>query len=428
MAQPTVAQPTQVVINAQLVSFGQTYRNAGVSRYTYMLLEGLSALAEADRPNAADAHSAAPGADTPTVADQGSQPAPEMRFTAFVNPAEAAAAAASPLGQAGRVRLTPSGWPTARPAQRIVWEQIALPGELRRLDATVFHSPVNVLPLRLPCASVVTVHDLAFVRYPQYFRAARRIYQRRFTAQSVRAATLVVAVSESTKRDLMEEMGATADRTRVIYPCIAEDFRPIHDPARLAAFREAHQLPRSYLLFLGTLEPRKNLETLVEAYAQARAADSDIPQLVIAGAKGWYYQSLFERVRTLGLEREVTFAGYVNREEQPLWYAAADLFLYPSVYEGFGLPIAEALACGTPTITSNVSSMPEAAGSVATQVDPHDVGELAYAMRQALIDPTLRQRVAVEGPQWAGRFTPERMARQYREVYREAAAMGRRVK
>ena len=407
MAQPT--QPTQVAINAQLVSFGQTYRNAGVSRYTYMLLEGLSALADGDaaRPDAADRWD-------------------DLRYTAFVNPTEATAAAESALGKAGRVRLTPSAWPTARPAQRILWEQAALPGELRRLGASVFHSPVNVLPLRLPCASVVTVHDLAFVRYPQYFRPARRIYQRRFTAQSVRAASLIVADSESTKRDLVTEMGAPADRTRVIHPCIADDFRPIRDPARLAAFRDAHQLPRSYLLFLGTLEPRKNLETLIEAYAQAHAADNDIPRLVIAGAKGWYYESLFERVRTLGIERDVTFAGYVAREEQPLWYAAADLFIYPSLYEGFGLPIAEALACGTPTITSNVSSMPEAAGPVATLVDPTDVGELAYAMRQALADPTLRQRMAVEGPEWAGRFTPERMARQYREVYREAAAMGRR--
>lgn len=392
-AQQAAASVLRVALNAQLVSFGQNYRNAGVSRYTYTLLDGLGRLGG------------------PFI------------YTAFINGAEAAAAGASVLAGAERVRLVSSSWPTGNPAQRILWEQLALPRALRRSGADVFHSPVNVLPERLPCPSVVTIHDLAFVRYPQYFRPTRRIYQQQFTRRSVRAATLVVAVSESTKRDLVEAFQAPADRIRVIHPSIDDDFQPTADPATLAAFRARHDLPDRYLLFLGTLEPRKNLETLIAAYARLRSLLPDAPHLVLAGAKGWYYEPLFAQVRATGMERHVTFAGYVSREEQPLWYAAAEMFVYPSLYEGFGLPIAEALACGVPTLTSNVSSMPEAAGPVAIQANPHSADELAYAMRNAVLDTTLKARTLRDGPAWARQFTAARMAQAYQDVYRAAVVI-----
>jgi glycosyltransferase involved in cell wall biosynthesis len=382
-----------VAINAHLVSFGQTYRNAGVSRYTYTLLEGLSR------------------ADS------------QQRYVVFINRDEAETASGGMLTASGRVELVPGSWSTKRPAQRVLWEQTTLPEELRRRHVDVFHSPVNVLPLRLRCASVVTVLDLAFLHYPQYFRPARRVYQRTFTTNSARRATLVVTIAHSTERELIERFRIPAERIRVIHPAIDADYQPQRDPGHLAEFRARHDLPEHYLLFLGTLEPRKNLQTLVEAYARLRALEENTPSLVLAGAKGWYYESLFERVRTLGLERHITFAGYVSRDEQPLWYAGADLFIYPSVYEGFGLPIAEALACGTPTITSNVSSMPEAGGPVAIQVDPDDAEGLAHAMRRVLADPMAHERALIEGPRWTRQFAAERMVAEYMETYREAAAL-----
>jgi glycosyltransferase involved in cell wall biosynthesis len=383
-----------VAINAQLVSFAQTYRNAGVSRYTYTLLAGLAA------------------ADS------------TQRYAAFVSSTEADAARASAPAANGHVRIIAGSRPTGSPPRRILWEQFALPGLLRGLRADVFHSPVNVLPPRVPCASVVTIHDLAFMRYPHYFRPARRLYQQRFTRRSARAASLVVTVSNSTKRDLMAYFGVPEERIRVIYPAIDPDFQPTDDPAVKADFRSRNGLPSRYLLFLGTLEPRKNLLTLVEAYAKLRALDGTAPPLVIAGAKGWYYEAIFERVRSLGLEGSITFAGYVAREEQPLWYACAELFVYPSVYEGFGLPVAEALACGTPTLTSSVSSLPEAGGAVALQVDPGSQDALARAMLGLLEDSTARARVEEDGPRWARQFSAARMATAYVDVYREAA--GRR--
>lgn len=385
----------RVALNAHLVSFSQTYRNAGVSRFTYVLLEGLIH----------DNH--------------------DQHYIAFIGQREAAAAASGPLHDAERIELIPGAWPTDRPLQRIFWEQTVLPAELRRLEVDVFHSPVNVLPEYVPCASVVTVHDLAFMRYPQYFRPARRNYQRVFTARSVQRATLTVADSDSTKRDLIEYFQAPEDRVRVIYPAIDPIFHPVEDPHVLAEFRARHDLPPRYLLYLGTLEPRKNLVGLVEAYARLRAEDAETPPLVLAGAKGWYYQPLFERINSLGMQEYITFAGYVAREEQPLWYAGAELFVYPSLYEGFGLPVAESLACGTPTITSNVSSLPEAGGSIAMLVDPNDWDALAHTMRVALADPQTRARALDEGPRWASRFSSSQMAAAYADVYCEAAERAR---
>ena len=383
-----------VAINAQLVSFARSSRNAGLSRYTYTLLAGLGTLDS------------------------------DQRYTAFVNPAEAPAVAADPLAAAKDLHILPAGTSTSQATRRVLWEQFALPAALKQIRADVFHSPVNVLPVRLPCPSVVTVHDLAFVRYPQYFRPTRRVYQRVFTRRSARRATRVVAVSANTKQDLIDRFGVAPERIRVIYPAIADHFRPITDLEARAAFRARLGLPERYLLFLGTLEPRKNLPTLVEAYARLRALQPDAPPLIVAGGKGWYYQTIFERVRALNLEGSITFAGYVLPEDQPLWYSCAELFIYPSMYEGFGFPVVEALACGVPTITSNVSSLPEAGGRVAIQVTPTDPEALAHAMHGVMSDPQAREEAFAHGPQWASRFTMERMAREYTQIYREAAEVG----
>jgi glycosyltransferase involved in cell wall biosynthesis len=388
----------RVAINAQLVSFDDSYRNAGISRYIFTLLEGLAAL------------------------DAGQE------YTAFMHPKDADRASDSPLARAAHLRLlAPARWSADGPVRRIAWEQFALPGTLRTLGIDVFHAPANVLPARLPCPSVVTVHDLAFMRYPQFFRPARRLYQRRLTARSVARATHVVAVSESTKRDLIELMRVPEERLHVIYPGIAADFQPVGDPKILASFRAKHGLPERYLLYLGTLEPRKNLLTLVEAYARLHGQMADAPPLLLAGAKGWYYEPLFSRVRALGLERFVVFPGYVARDEQPLWYAGAELFVFPSLYEGFGLPVVEALACGTPTITSNVSSLPEVAGDVAWQVDPRSAEALARLMREVLADGAARDRMARAGPAWARQFSITRMARAYATLYDLASSSARTV-
>lgn len=384
----------RVAINAQLLSFDESARNSGISRFVYKLLDGLGRVST------------------------------DVEFTAFIDKAQEKDAATSAVGQAGRIRLLAENATTSGPLRRVVWEQFTLPRELKRLGAHVFHAPANVMPRSVPCASVVTIHDLAFIRYPEFFRPTRRYYQRILTRRSARDATLIVTVSEHTKRDLVECFHISPDKIRVSYPSIAPEFRPAA-PEVIARFRAEKGLPERYLLYLGNLEPRKNLGTLVTAYARLRSRmGAETPPLILAGAKGWYYEPLFKQVRDLGLERDVTFVGFVSSEEQPLWYAGAVAFVYPSLYEGFGAPIVEALGCGTPTITSNTSSMPEAAGSLARLAPPQDADALARAMYDVLYDAALRARTRVEGPQWAREFSLERMARQYIDVYTEAMEKG----
>jgi glycosyltransferase involved in cell wall biosynthesis len=381
----------RVAVNAQLVSSDDTYRNAGISRYISTLIKGLASLQT------------------------------DQQYTIFMNRAAIGSLRDSPISHARHLDLMePVPWAAGSPLRRVAWEQFALPDVLRVLGADVFHAPANVLPARLPCPSVVTVHDLAFLRYPRFFRRSRRVYQRWFTARSVAAATQVVAVSKSTKRELVELLRVPEQRLHVIYPGIADEFRPVANDTgaqTLARFRARHALPERYLLYLGTLEPRKNLLMLVDAYARLRAQMVDVPPLVLAGATGWYYQPLFARVRALGLERAVVFPGYVTRAEQPLWYAGATVFVYPSLYEGFGLPVAEAMACGTPVITSDASSLPEVAGDVARAVDPGNSGALARVLQEVLADDEARARMAREGPAWAGQFSIARMAAAYSAVY-----------
>jgi glycosyltransferase involved in cell wall biosynthesis len=247
------------------------------------------------------------------------------------------------------------------------------------------------------------------------------MYQKAFTSRSVRRATRVITVSEATKRDLVDYFHIAPDSISVVYPVVDDDFQPCVDTERLRAFRALHQLPERYILFLGTLEPRKNIIGLLEGYARLRHLDSTAPRLVIAGARGWYFEDIFAKVRSLGLEPYITFAGYISRDEQPLWYAASELFVYPSVYEGFGIPVAEALACGIPTITSNVSSLPEAGGSVALQVSPDDPDALACAMQGSLADEAARPRALAEGPRWTERFSRLRAAGACAQIYQDAA-------
>ena len=377
-------------INAQLLSFSQNYRNGGVSRYIRYFLTAL-----AQRPG-------------------------KHEYTVFVNGQDVVErlAALHP-----HITYVSASWPESRPAARVAWEQLTLPWLIRQRHIDVLHSPVNVLPQLLPrsCAGVVTLHDLAFLRFPHVLTRSKCMYHRTFTVRSLRHTTMVIAVSENTKQDAVELLGIPAERIRVVYPCIAERFsNVIPQEEELTAFRQKQHLTDGYMLYLGTLEPRKNITMLIEAYARLRQTHSIQEKLVVAGAKGWLYDSIFEKVQQLGIESEVVFPNYVAETEQALWYRAARVFVYPSLYEGFGLPVAEALACGVPVVTSNVSSLPEAGMAIALCVDPQDVEAMATAIYKALTDQALRQQCQEMAPLVAQRFSAERMVEQTIGVYEQA--------
>jgi len=315
-------------------------------------------------------------------------------------------------------------WDTGRPVRRILWEQLVLPALSRRLGLDLLHATVNVSPWIGGCPAVVTVHDLSFLRYPEAFPTLQRIYLRSQARRSVLAARQVIAVSEATAQDVIRFFAVPAGRISVVYNGVDAAFHPAPQ-AEVEAFRRRKKLPARFIMHLGTLEPRKNLVRLVQAFAQVLRQDREKPgreplKLLLAGGKGWDYDNIFRAVADLGLTGEVLFPGYVPDEELVWWYRAAILFAYPSLFEGFGLPVAEAMACGTPAVTSSVSSLPEVAGDAALLVDPTSVEALAGALRQLLDNPALARQFGERGKAQAARFSWSRTARETVQVYRAA--------
>jgi glycosyltransferase involved in cell wall biosynthesis len=299
---------------------------------------------------------------------------------------------------------------------RIFWEQCIQPWALGRAGVDLLHGLALVGPLLITRPFVLTIHDLSFLHYPQSFRGAKRLYLKLFTRLSVQRAQRVIAASESTRSDLMQQYGIPADRVDRVYYGLDQQFHPL-PPGEVAAFRVQNGLPDRFMLFVGTLEPRKNVARLVEAYARL---PQDRPPLYIVGGKGWLCDDIFARVEALHLGDEFRFAGYVPGQELPWWYNAAELFVYPSLYEGFGLPPLEAMACGTPVVTSGVSSLPEVVGPAGVTVDPTDIDALAGAISQILADGELRQRMRTDGLAQAGKFSWQEAARQTVSSYRRA--------
>ncbi len=313
-----------------------------------------------------------------------------------------------------------SRWPTAHPAARILWEQLAQPRILRQIEADLIHGPVFVAPLLAPCPAVITIHDLSFMRFPHLFRPANRLYLTVMTRLSARRARRLIAVSAYTAAETNRLLGVEAERIDVVYHGVESRFHP-RASSEIAAFRQRKGLPERFVLFVGTLEPRKNLVRLVEAFARVR---DERTCLVLAGGKGWLYAELLARIEALGLSNKILFPGYIANDELPWWYNAAIALAYPSLYEGFGLPVLEAQACGTPVLTSNASSLPEAAGDAALMVDPYDVDALASALSRLLTEIPLRHELRERGLVHAQQFSWPRTAQETARVYRHALAEG----
>ncbi|MGQ9492494.1 MAG: glycosyltransferase family 4 protein [Anaerolineae bacterium] len=307
----------------------------------------------------------------------------------------------------------------------VLWHRLHVPLWIEFFSGAldVFHSPDFALPPVRKARTMVTVHDLSFLRVPQCSHPKLRAYLCQVVPSSVRRANVVLADSECTKADVIELLGVESDRVWVIYAGVGQEFQRIEDERKLEAVRVRYRLPARFVLGLGTLQPRKNFERLIEAYAQVRRDLDYELQLVIAGALGWMYEGIFEKVKALGLQDTVCFPGYVADGDLPALYSMADLFVFPSLYEGFGLPPLEAMACGTPVITSNVSSLPEVVGDAAWMVDPCDSEALAEAMKQVLSDLALRNQMVSRGLTQARRFTWSQAAEKLLAVYQHVASV-----
>jgi len=371
----------RIALNAQLLSFADNYRSGGISRVIYHLL-----------------------------AELGRDPRGHA-FDVFVP-------SAPERNGWGSLTFHPSGQHTVRPPIRIAWEQTVLPRKLATLKPDLLHGLAYALPVGWSGPGVVTIYDLSFLRFPDAFKPANRIYLTATTRATARRARRILTISEHARRDIVRLLSVPEQRVDVTYPAAEERYRPLPD-RDVEAFRVARRLPDSFVFALGTLEPRKNLVGLLHAYARLPRPR---PPLYVAGGAGWRFSPIFDTVRQLHLAEDVHWLGYVPEDELPLWYNAARLFAFPSLYEGFGLPVLEAMACGTPVITSTAASLPEVGGKAAVLVPPLDTERIAHEMERVLDDSQLRTEMRAAGRIQASRFSWRAMTDQTVNAYARAVS------
>lgn len=298
------------------------------------------------------------------------------------------------------------------------WDQVSFPQKARKERVKLLHQPCFSAPIFYKGKVIVTCHDLISVFFPENLPLVSRLFYSKWMPFSYRKATLIIADSEHTKKDLMALLKIPASKIRVIHLATSKEFRPIKAKKNLNQICRKYHTGKYYFLHVGTLEPRKNLEFLVRSYSLIARDISE--NLVITGKKGWYYEGLFALVKQLKLEDRVIFTGYVDERDLPALYSGASALVFPSLYEGFGLPPLEAMACGTPVISSNTSSLPEVIGSAGILLPPRDERKWAKNMLKIIKDKGLAMTLKKMGPIQARRFSWEETARKTVEVYREA--------
>lgn len=372
---------THIVINAHLLSRRKGYRSAGIHNVLHQLLLHLPQAAPSDWH-----FTALVGAQHPT-------PYPDITVqVAALN--------------------------TEAPVKRILWEQAVQPISLLRQKVDLYHAGAFVAPVLRTTPMLVTVYDLTFMRYPQRLTRARHSYLRHFTAHTCRQARRIIAISESTKADLVDLLGMPAAKIDVTPLAYDRQQMRVLPSQAVAAFRQQQGLPERFWLYLGTLEPRKNLVTLIEAYARIPSAER-LP-LVLAGGKGWLAASIFEAIERHDLSESITLPGFIPTDDLALWYNSAECFIFPSVFEGFGLPVLEAMACGTPVITSDVSSLPEVVQDSGMRLPPDALDAWEAALKRAYYDADWRACSAARGLAIAETFSWSRTAQLTVNSYRQA--------
>ncbi|MFQ5596309.1 MAG: glycosyltransferase family 4 protein, partial [Anaerolineae bacterium] len=293
-----------------------------------------------------------------------------------------------------------------------LWTHARLSLELTRYRPDVLFVPSHVLPLICPVPAVVTVHDLGYLAYPEAHGRFDRWYLDWSTRRHTRVAAHLLTDSEATRQDLIRHYSADPNHITVVYPGLDPAFRPIDDPNQLAAVRSRYGIHSEYVIHVGTLQPRKNLHRLLDAFERLPNTQYPIPntQLIFAGKPGWQIDDLV--ARATAMTDRVRLLGHVDQQDLPALISSARALAMPSLYEGFGFPVLEAMACGTPVVASNVSSLPEVAGDAALLVDPHDTDALADALAHILTDEDLRAELRRRGLQRARQFTWQRAAQQ----------------
>jgi glycosyltransferase involved in cell wall biosynthesis len=344
--------------------------------------------------------------------------APEITVTAVLQSDDAPLRAAIP----SRVRILqlPARFFRRLPV-RLVFEQVLLPLLARRYRVDVIHSlhySLPLLPARARC--VVTMHDMTAYLLPHMHTRAKGAYMRFFIRRAIRRADRLIFVSSSALDDCRRWFGLPLRNAVVVHHGKSDAFRPKGSAEELAAVRARYRLPDRYLLYLGTLEPRKNVPLLLRAFAELARRHPEA-RLVIAGKKGWHFDEIFHTVASLNLEDHVLFTGYIDEADKPALMRGGSLFVYPSLHEGFGIPVLEAMASGVPTIAGNRTSIPEIAGDGALLINPESLPELSNALEFLYSNPVARAGLVAKGLEQAARFSWKKTAEETAAIYRETA-------
>lgn len=308
--------------------------------------------------------------------------------------------------------------PGKNPLARLWREHVMLPLACRRERVELLHCPKSAIPYFSPCPTVVTLHDLIPIRHPETEKILAQLYWRLQIPIAAKRSSFIITDSEHARQEIMADFRVTPERVRAIMLGFNPAMLEQRSSAEGKTVRKRYSLPEEYLLYVGTIQPRKNLDTLIEAYVKLRQSRTGLQKLVIVGRKGWLYDRLFANIARLGLADEVVFTGFVPDEDLPFIYDGAKVFVYLSFFEGFGLPPLEAMACGIPVVTSNTTSLPEVVGDAGLAVPPADTEQVAAAISRVLDDPELATALGARGRARARLFSWDDAARQTLEIYR----------
>ncbi|WP_461207114.1 glycosyltransferase family 4 protein [Clostridium sp. DL1XJH146] len=276
------------------------------------------------------------------------------------------------------------------------------------------------VPYKIKGKVIVTVYDMVYKKFPETMEKENLEYLEKNVERSVKRANIVITISENAKREIIEYTNIDSNKIKVVYPGV--DIAPYvtgTDYSKYSQIKNKYNLPDKYLLYLGTLEPRKNISLLIEAFSMYKKSNTDDIKLVIAGKKGWMYDDIFNKVKELNINKEVVFTNYVDESDKPEIYKNSKAFIFPSLYEGFGIPVLEAMASGVPVITSSSSSLPEVAGNAAVLIDPKNVNSIYKAIKNVLNDSKLRREMIIKGKEQCTKFTWQKSVEKLCEIYKE---------
>ncbi len=303
---------------------------------------------------------------------------------------------------------------------RVLWQYLFFPFELKKYKIDILHSPNYITPLyKLKFKVVLTIHDLTFLIFPDKYPIVKRFLFGKMIKLYAKKADVIIAVSENTKKDILKYLKVKEDKIFVTYESYPEYYNEFIDLTETLCVLKKYGINKRYILFVGMLEPRKNITVLLKAFLKLdKEIDAD---LVIVGKKGWYFieiQEFLDSISLTKLKNNIIFTGYVKEDDLKYFYRGAFLFVYPSIYEGFGLPPLQAMACGVPVITSDISSIPEVVGEAAIKIDPNNYLELAEKIKEVFFNQKLRENLIKEGIQRAKKFSMEKIGENALRLYR----------